>query len=173
MEEHIFNAKETVVMTSATLQTAGYGRQEPSFDYLRDRLHAHHADEMAVGSPFDYLNSTLLYLVTDIPEPNQPGYQRMLEDVIVKTAVTLGGRTLVLFTANNHLSQTAEAIEATLAAHNITTLAQNSGTSRQQLLGAVPPRGQPLRPAGHTVFLGRRRYARRHPRRADHCQATV
>ncbi|MEZ4517502.1 MAG: hypothetical protein R3C44_11950 [Chloroflexota bacterium] len=152
VEEHIFNAKETVVLTSATLRTAGYGGLEPSFDYLRERLYAQHADEFAVGSPFDYRRSTLLYLVSDIPEPNQPGYQRALEQAIIDVAVTLGGRTLVLFTANNHLSQTAQNIEAALSAHNITTLAQNSGTSRQQLLE------QFRREDSRSVLLGTRSF---------------
>lgn len=152
VEAHIFQSKETVILTSATLRTAGYGRTESTFDYLRDRLHAHDADELAVGSPFDYKNSTLLYLVTDIPEPNQPGYQKMLEQVIIDTAVALGGRTLVLFTANNHLSQTAAAVEATLTARNITTLAQTQGMSRQQLLE------QFRREGGRTVLLGTRSF---------------
>lgn len=152
VEAHIFQNKETVVLTSATLRTAGYGRAESTFDYVRDRLHAHEAEELAVGSPFDYKNSTLLYLVTDMPEPNQPGYQRMLEQAIIDTAGTLGGRTLVLFTANNHLSQTATAIEPKLAAHNVTTLAQTQGMSRQQLLE------QFRREGARTVLLGTRSF---------------
>jgi DNA polymerase-3 subunit epsilon/ATP-dependent DNA helicase DinG len=149
---HIFENKETVVLTSATLRTAGQGRTESTFDYVRDRLHAHEADELAVGSPFDYKNSTLLYLVTDIPEPNQPGYQRILEQAIMDTALALGGRTLVLFTANNHLSQTASAIEGKLAARSITTLAQNQGASRQQLLE------QFRREGNRAVLLGTRSF---------------
>ena len=152
VDKHIFQSKETVVLTSATLRTAGYGRTESTFDYLRERLHAHDADELAVGSPFDYKNSTLLYLITDIPEPNQPGYQRMLEAAIVDTAVTLGGRTLVLFTANNHLSQTASAIDSQLSRHNITVLAQGGGASRQQLLE------QFRREGGRSVLLGTRSF---------------
>ena len=152
VEAHIFQNKETVVLTSATLRTAGYGRAESTFDYVRDRLHAHEAEELAVGSPFDYKNSTLLYLVTDMPEPNQPGYQRMLEQAIIDTAGTLGGRTLVLFTANNHLSQTATAIEPKLAARNVTTLAQTQGMSRQQLLE------QFRREGARTVLLGTRSF---------------
>jgi len=152
VDKHIFQSKETVVLTSATLRTAGYGRTESTFNYLRERLHAHEADELAVGSPFDYKNSTLLYLVTDIPEPNQPGYQRILEQAIIDTAVTLGGRTLVLFTANNHLNQTAAAIDSQLARHNITTLAQGGGASRQQLLE------QFRREGGRNVLLGTRSF---------------
>lgn len=152
VEKHIFQSKETVVLTSATLRTAGYGRAESTFDYLRDRLHAREADEMAVGSPFDYKNSTLLYLVTDIPEPNQPGYQRMLEEAIIDTAVALGGRTLVLFTANSHLNQTAQAIESTLTRQRITTLVQGPGASRQQLLA------QFRREGNRAVLLGTRSF---------------
>jgi DNA polymerase-3 subunit epsilon/ATP-dependent DNA helicase DinG len=134
VEQHIWDTKETVVLTSATMRTAAPNDRGPTFTYLRQRLHAHEANELAVGSPFDYKNATLLYLVTDIPEPNQPGYQRVLEEAIVEVAVALGGRTMVLFTANNHLSQTAQAIERTLARHEISTLAQTSGSSRGQLL---------------------------------------
>ena len=52
------------MLTSATLQTAG------SFDYLRERLQATDVKTIDVGSPFDYRSSTLLYLPTDMPEPN-------------------------------------------------------------------------------------------------------
>lgn len=152
VERHIFQNKETVIMTSATLRTAGQGRQAATFDYVRDRLHAHDADELAVGSPFDYKNSTLLYLVTDIPEPNQPGYQQVLEQAIIDTALTLDGRTLVLFTANNHLSQTAAAIEGVLSSRNIATLAQTQGMSRQQLLE------QFRREGSRSVLLGTRSF---------------
>ncbi len=152
VEKHIFQAKETVVLTSATLRTAGFGGNESTFAYVRNRLHAHEADELAVGSPFDYKNSTLLYLVTDIPEPNQPGYQRMLEQIILDTAATLGGRTLVLFTANNHLNQTASAVERELTRHNITTLVQGGGASRQQLLE------QFRREGGRSVLFGTRSF---------------
>jgi ATP-dependent DNA helicase DinG len=135
VEQHIFKAKETVILTSATLRTAGTRYQDgPSFAYIRDRLHAHDANELAVGSPFDYASSTLLYLVTDMPEPSQPGYQRYVEEAIVDVARGLGGRTMVLFTAYSQLRQTVQAIEGPLAAAGINLLAQLPGTSRQRLL---------------------------------------
>jgi ATP-dependent DNA helicase DinG len=135
VEEHIFNSKETVILTSATLRTVGQSRDgRPSFDYLRERLHAQHADELAVGSPFDFKASTLLYLPTDIPEPNQPGYQRYVEQAIVKVAIALGGRTMALFTSYSQLQSTAKAITQTLAAAEISVLAQTQGSSRQQIL---------------------------------------
>ncbi len=151
--ENIFKAKETVILTSATLRTASPGSyDEPDFNYLRDRLHAFEASELAVGSPFDYKNSTLLYLLSDIPEPNQPGYQRYVEEAIVQAAVALGGRTMVLFTSYGQLSQTARAITDRLADHDILTLAQTQGASRQQLLAEFK------QPDAHAVLLGTRSF---------------
>ncbi|HSG17171.1 MAG TPA: exonuclease domain-containing protein, partial [Anaerolineae bacterium] len=153
VEKHIFNTKETVVFTSATLRTTGPGSQgEPSFAYLRDRLQAGHANELAVGSPFDYEQSTLLYLPTDIPEPNQPGYQRYVEEAILDVALALNGRTLALFTSFKQLSTTAEAIEGPLNGAGISLLAQTQGASRQQLLSQFKAAGS------WSVLLGTRSF---------------
>ncbi|MCB8943211.1 MAG: DEAD/DEAH box helicase family protein [Ardenticatenaceae bacterium] len=153
VEQHIFGAKETVILTSATMRTADVTTNEgANFEYIRQRLHAHEATELAVGSPFDYKNRTLLYLATDIPEPNQPGYQRYVEEAITELALTLGGRTMVLFTSYGQLSQTAKAIEGPLARAGIATLAQLQGASRQQLLD------QFKQPGSRSVLLGTRSF---------------
>ena len=67
VHEHLLKPKESVVLTSATLRTNN------SFEYFQERLHLWDADEAAVGSPFDYENNTLLYLPTDLPEPEASG----------------------------------------------------------------------------------------------------
>ena len=153
VEQHIFKEKETVVLTSATLRTAdprSYGKAD--FNYLRERLHANDANELAVGSSFDYKGSTLLYLPTDIPEPNQPGYQQGVEAAILEVARELGGRTMVLFTSYAQLRQTAKGIEGPLQAADINLLAQFQGASRQQLLA------QFKQPDSHSVLLGTRSF---------------
>lgn len=154
VESNIFQTKETVILTSATMRTAAssYGVQEPDFSYIRDRLHAFDVDELAVGSPFDYENNTLLYLVTDIPEPNQPGYQRYVEEAVLDVATALNGRTMVLFTSYSQLGQTARALEGPLSEAGITLLAQSSGASRQQLLA------QFKQPDSKSVLLGTRSF---------------
>ncbi len=153
VERHLFSEKEAIVLTSATLRTAAissYG--EANFDYVRHRLHADSANELAVGSPFDFENSTLLYLSSDIPEPNQPGYQRYVEEAIVDVAMALGGRTMVLFTSYAQLRQTARAIEGVLLSSGIETLAQLQGASRQQLLARFK------KPESRAVLLGTRSF---------------
>jgi ATP-dependent DNA helicase DinG len=128
IEKHLFQAKRMVVMTSATLRTGG------TFDFMAERLHAHESDQVALDSPFDYKQSTLLYVVSDIPEPGQTGYQRALEQGLVQLCVAMGGRTLILFTSYSQLRVTAKALTQVLPQHNITVYEQGDGSSRRQLL---------------------------------------
>ena len=145
VEEHILYRNETVVMTSATLRTAG------SFDYVRDRLAAHDADTTTVGSPFDYKASTLLYLPSDLPEPNAPGYQTAVEQILIGLAKALNGRTLALFTSYAQLRRTAQAIQPPLLAAGIAVLSQGGGGSRHQLL-------ETFKTTERTILLGTRSF---------------
>ena len=129
VEKYLWHAKESVVMTSATLTTAG------EFDYLKGRLNADEADELAVGSPFDYESSTLLYLVNDIPEPfDKINYQKAVESGLMSLCKATRGRALVLFTSYAQLRQTAQAIRDPLARAGIEVYDQSDGTSRTTLL---------------------------------------
>lgn len=127
VRRHLFEAKEVVILTSATLRTG------ESFEYLRERLGAEDASEMVLASPFDYRASTLLYLPTDMPEPGQPGYQRKLETALLSLVRATRGRTLVLFTSHSQLRHTANALREALGQDEIVLLEQGAG-SRAHLL---------------------------------------
>lgn len=129
VENFLWNAKETIILTSATLQTRG------SFDYLRERLNARDVETLEVGSPFNYRESTLLYIPTDIPEPTDRNrYQQAVERGIIELAAALDGRVLALFTSYSQLRQTAQAITPRLALGDIAVYDQSDGSSRQALL---------------------------------------
>jgi ATP-dependent DNA helicase DinG len=145
VQQHIFNAKDTAVLTSATLRT------EQNSDYLRDRLGAYDIREASVGSPFDYESSTLLYLPTDIAEPNRPQYQRALETALIGLVRAIGGRTLVLFTSYSHLRNTAAVLRGHVGNDDILVLEQGSGGSRTQLL-------ERFRTAERAVLMGTRSF---------------
>ena len=145
VQDNVLYKNETVIMTSATLRTAG------SFDYVRDRLSAQDADTATVGSPFDYQESTLLYLPTDLPEPNAPGYQTAVEQTLIGLAKALDGRTLALFTSYQQLKRTAQAIGPALTEAGITVLSQGSGSSRHQIL-------ETFKGGNKTVLLGTRSF---------------
>jgi ATP-dependent DNA helicase DinG len=145
VQKHLLHAKQSVILTSATLTTDG------SFDFLRERLHAWDADELTVGSPFDYQSSTLLYLPLDIPEPNQHKYQKTLEQALQHLCQATEGRTLVLFTSYYQLRATARAITRPLADRGIVVYQQGAGTSRAQLL-------ENFRTARKAVLMGTRSF---------------
>jgi len=141
----LLKPKESVIFTSATLRTNN------SFDYFQDRLDLWDAEESAVGSPFDYQNSTLLYLPTDMPEPNTPGYQKISSEALAQLAKQIKGRTLVLFTAYSQLRQAAGAIKGPLAEAGIVVYQQGDGTSRRQLI-------ENFKTADQAVLLGTRSF---------------
>ncbi|MBN1936884.1 MAG: 3'-5' exoribonuclease [Anaerolineae bacterium] len=145
VERHLMWPKEAVVFTSATLCT------DNDFNFIKDRLGAYDAEELAVGSPFDYPSQVLLYLPTDIPEPNEPYYQKTINECLVVLAQATQGRMLVLFTSYSQLKNTSEAIGRPLAERGITVYAQGSGASRSQLL-------ENLRTVPRSVLLGTRSF---------------
>ncbi|MBG7609884.1 MAG: DEAD/DEAH box helicase [Anaerolineae bacterium] len=129
MQKHLWYEKSSVILTSATLTTAG------EFDYLRSRLSSEDAYELALGSPFDYENATLLYIPNNIPEPSdRNGHQRAVESTLIQLGKTIGGRTLVLFTSYAQLQQTSKAISSILSEVGITIYEQGEGASAHTLL---------------------------------------
>lgn len=128
VEKYIWHEKRSVILTSATLTAHG------EFQYLRNTLGADEADEMQLGSPFDYESAALLYIANDIPEPNQNSYEQILHKTIINTAKATGGRMLVLFTSYAALKKTAQAITGPLAREEIYVYEQGDGASPNALL---------------------------------------
>jgi ATP-dependent DNA helicase DinG len=128
VEKYLWHEKRSVILTSATLTAHG------EFQYLRNTLGADEADEMQLGSPYDYENAALLYIANDIPEPNQNGFQQVLDRTLIATAKATGGRMLVLFTSYAALKKTSQAITGPLAREEIYVYEQGDGASPNALL---------------------------------------
>jgi DNA polymerase-3 subunit epsilon/ATP-dependent DNA helicase DinG len=145
VQSHLLKSKDSVIFTSATLRAGG------SFEYFQERLDLWEASGAAVGSPFDYEKNTLLYVPTDIPEPNTPGHQKMVDQGIIELAKQIGGRTLVLFTAYSQLQNSARNIRDPLAEAGIIVYQQGDGSSRRQIL-------ENFKNADKAVLLGTRSF---------------
>jgi DNA polymerase-3 subunit epsilon/ATP-dependent DNA helicase DinG len=128
VEKYLWHEKRSVILTSATLTAHG------EFQYLRNTLGADEAEEMQLGSPYDYESAALLYIANDIPEPNQNGYEQTLYKTLIATAKATGGRMLVLFTSYAALKKTAREITAPLAREDIYVYEQGDGASPNALL---------------------------------------
>jgi DNA polymerase-3 subunit epsilon/ATP-dependent DNA helicase DinG len=146
MEKYLWHEKSSIILTSATLTANG------EFDYLRNRLNADEADELIVGSPFDFENAAMLYVPNDIPEPSQTSaYQRMVENTLVHLSKATGGRLLALFTSYAQLKRTSKSISSRLADADIQVYEQGEGASANMLL-------ESFRDTERAVLLGTRAF---------------
>jgi DNA polymerase-3 subunit epsilon/ATP-dependent DNA helicase DinG len=144
LERDLLQRQRCAVFTGATLRTGS------SFRYIRDRLGLWDVKMASVDSPFDYKQSTLLYLPSDVPLPNHPHYQQMVEQAIVEAATAANGRTLVLFTSFQQLRATADAVRTPLERQGV-SLFQHGQSSRYRLL-------REYRQAEQAVLLGTRSF---------------
>ena len=118
LDKLLFQQKESVILTGATLST------NQTFDHIRERTGFGEAEELLLGSPFDYPRAALVCVPKDMPEPTEWSYQTALEQAIVDTTVAANGRTMALFTSHASLQSAAGAIRGRLQARGIDVLAQ-------------------------------------------------
>jgi len=128
LRERLFDVKASVILTSATLRTAD------SFTFIKERLGLEDPNELALGSPFDFKTAALLYVPSDLPEPNQPSYQKSVEKAIIELCKATEGRMMVLFTSIGQLNSTYYAIQRPLEEEGIVVFAQGADGSRRQIL---------------------------------------
>lgn len=128
LRQQLFDEKDSVVLTSATLSAHG------TFDYARRRLSLpEDSDELLVGSPFDYRKAALLMIPEDMPQPQTEGYVEAMGRAILDLALNLSGRTMALFTSYSALRNVANRIRNRLEQHGIEVLAQGVDGSPAQI----------------------------------------
>ena len=125
----LFQRKDSVVLTSATLSTEG------SFHYFKSRVGVgSDTQELLVGSPFDYQKAALLLIPEDMPPPNSDRYVDAMVKVLTDLGTAMKGRTMALFTSYASLRAVAQRLRAPLMGENIQVLAQSIDGSAQQLM---------------------------------------
>lgn len=99
LDERLFDAVDTVVLTSATLAVAG------SFDYVQQRLGLRSARTEVVESHFDHHNQALLYVPQHLPDPRNVAFTAAAALEIVELLELSRGRAFVLFTSYQQMRQ--------------------------------------------------------------------
>ncbi len=141
LKTRLFDPKESVVLTSATLSA------DSSFGYIKQRLGLEAPEELMLGSPFDYKQSTLLLMPADIPEPSQAGYAVAVQNALIDLVRASEGRALGLFTSHAALRTAYNGIKRPLEEQQILVLAQGMDGTPKQLLAA-------LKASHRTLILG-------------------
>ncbi len=93
LQDKLFDRVETVVLTSATLASAG------RFDFVRERLGLPEADTLVAPSGYDYENQAVLYLPRGMPDPRAPQWAEAAAAEVIKILNATEGRAFVLSTS--------------------------------------------------------------------------
>jgi len=104
LRELLWGAGPTAILVSATL------RAGETFAYPRTRLGIDDADELAVGSPYDFREQALLYLPRALPDPRAPEAMARAADEVAALCALSRGRALVLTTSYRALGEIADRI---------------------------------------------------------------
>ena len=95
LQDKLFERVETVVMTSATLASAG------TFTFARERLglNDEKTDELIAPSSYDYQNQSVLYLPPRMPVPSSPQWAEAAAAEVLRILEVTRGRAFVLSTS--------------------------------------------------------------------------
>jgi ATP-dependent DNA helicase DinG len=105
LRERLFEAFETVILTSATLTVGG------RFEYIRQRLGLDHVLERALPQEFDYASQALLYLPGALPDVRDAAFPAKAAEEIVQLLKTTEGRTFCLFTSYAQMNELYERVK--------------------------------------------------------------
>jgi ATP-dependent DNA helicase DinG len=93
LQDKLFEKVPTVILTSATLSSAG------NFNFIRERLGLDQAEEMIAESIFDFENQAVLYLPPQMPDPRSPQWAHAAAQEVIKIVNATEGRAFVLSTS--------------------------------------------------------------------------
>jgi len=93
LQDKLFDSVPTVVLTSATLSSAG------SFSFIKDRLGLHDAKDLIAQSTFDYQKQALMYLPASMPDPRSPQWAAAAAAEVIRIVRATEGRAFVLSTS--------------------------------------------------------------------------
>ena len=149
LKERLYERKDTIVFTSATLSAAG------SFEFLKDRIGLDQVEpakliEEDVGSPFDYDRQMLVCIPSYIPEPggeDDSGYLAEAGKALLDIFRASQGRGLGLFTSYYMLNLSYPKLKTVLEAEGIVVLGQGFDGERRAIT-------RMFRRDTHSVLLG-------------------
>jgi len=97
LQDKLFERVETVVLTSATLASAG------NFTFARERLGLtdEKTDELIAPSGYDYQNQAVLYLPPQMPDPRSPQWTEAAAAEVLRILEVTRGRAFVLSTSTS------------------------------------------------------------------------
>ena len=130
LQEHLFNKKESIVMTSATLST------NRNFGYFKNRVGIGECQELLVDSPFDFKKQVGIHLPRYMPDPNSREFIPAVIEKVNHYVRLTHGKAFVLFTSYKMMDAVYDAVAPGLEKIGIKSFRQGDGLSRTAMLQA-------------------------------------
>ena len=146
LKERLFEANQSVILTSATLAIANNLKYTAQLYLLED----HEYLSYITPSPFNYQKQSCIAIPTDIADYSQVSeetYSAMLIDSLSQVIQSVTGGVLILFTSYAMLNKTYFALKRNPDLHDYNILAHGQDGNRTSIL-------QSLNKTDNTVVLG-------------------
>lgn len=130
--ETLYENTESVVYASATITVGG------EFKTFMNAMglgagESTRAETCLLGSSYDFDANMRVFVIKDIPEPNQPGYLETLEGLLARAHVAQQGSMLTLFTNRREMEACFEAVDPAMKEHGLRLVCQKWGVSTKGL----------------------------------------
>jgi ATP-dependent DNA helicase DinG len=130
------------IFTSATLAAKN------DFSHFTSQMGLELATAKSWPSPFDYARQALLYVPTDLPDPNSPAYTEAVVDAALPVIEAAGGRAFLLCTTLRAVRRAGERLRDLIAERELAwPLLIQGELGRTELL-------ERFRSAGNAVLVG-------------------
>lgn len=128
LNETLYSRTRSTVFTSATLSVDG------SFQSFEEAMGLNGEDQayaqtLQLESSYDFDNNMVVYVVNDIPEPSDPQYLSILEQLLMRVHIAQKGSMLTLFTNRREMEKCFEAVQPELKKHDLRLVCQKWGVS--------------------------------------------
>ena len=129
LRPNLFDAMESIVMTSATLST------NRTFDYFKRRVGLNDCMELILGSPFNYAEQARIHIPPGMPDPrDNVAFVPAATDRIKQYIQLTHGKAFVLFTSYKMMDEIYDELESWLVSQGIASFRQGGGLSRHAML---------------------------------------
>ena len=128
LNETLYEHTESVVYTSATLTISGDFKNFLNAMGLGE-IGLSQTKTCMLGSSYDFDTNMRVFVINDIPEPNQATYLPTLQSLLARLHVAQQGGMLTLFTNRREMEACFEAVNPTMKEHNLRLVCQKWGVS--------------------------------------------
>lgn len=141
LKKTLYDTCKSVILTSATLSTAGHeseaaSKEDNGFGFFSSRLGLEKFRGVQLGSPFDYDSQVKVYVESHLPDPSQQSgpFLEQATRAIEKYLAQTEGKALILFTSFSQLNKMAENLRSFCETHDYLMLEHGAGKNRSDLL---------------------------------------